>query len=192
MVQALRFPRLRQCRQARPAINTPIIKIVVAYSENRVIGRGNALPWRLPSDLAHFKRTTLGLPIIMGRNTWESLGRPLPGRPNLVISRNPAFRAEGATVYASLPAALADCQAAPAACIIGGAQIYRQALALAHEIIATEVHAQVEGDAFFPALARDEWHETERTRQPAENGYDFDFVVYRRNTAMPCGGSIGA
>jgi len=156
------------------------IKFVVAYSDNRVIGRDNALPWRLPSDLAHFKRNTLGQPIIMGRKTWESLGRPLPGRPNLVISRDPEFSAQGATVFSSLNDALASCSPGDTACIIGGAQIFEQALPLADEIVATEVHAQVEGDVFFPPLPQSEWEETERLAQPEENGYKFDFVVYRR------------
>ncbi len=126
----------------------PSIQLVVAYSDNRVIGRDNALPWRLPSDLAHFKRTTLGQPIVMGRNTWESLGRPLPGRPNLVISRNPLYKAEGAAVYPNLEAALAACEAAERICVIGGEQIFAHALPIADEIVATEVHADVDGDTF--------------------------------------------
>ncbi|HEY9278770.1 MAG TPA: dihydrofolate reductase [Eoetvoesiella sp.] len=161
----------------------PYIKFVVAYSDNRVIGRDNALPWRLPSDLAHFKRNTLGQPIIMGRNTWESLGRPLPGRPNLVVSRNSNFHAEGASVFASVQDALSSCADQPSVCIIGGAQIFEQTLPLADEIIATEVHAQVDGDVFFPVLNPAQWQETERLAQPHENGYDFDFVVYKRVNA---------
>ncbi len=164
-------------------MSTPLIQLVVAYSDNRAIGRDNALPWRLPSDLAHFKRVTLGQPIVMGRNTWESLGRPLPGRPNLVISRNPQYQASGATVYPTLEAALADCQGAQRVCIIGGEQIFRHALAIADEIVATEVHAQVDGDTFFPPVDPAAWHETERLAQPEENGYAFDFVVYRRLSA---------
>src|SRR5690606_24231623 len=117
-----------------------------AYSSNRVIGRDNTLPWRLPSDLAHFKRTTLGHPIIMGRNTWESLGRPLPGRPNLVVSRNPDYAPEGATAFTTLAAALAACSTADTACIIGGEQLFRHALDLADEILATEIHANIDGD----------------------------------------------
>lgn len=158
----------------------PYIKIIVAYSDNRVIGRDNALPWHLPADLAHFKRTTLGNPIIMGRNTWQSLGRPLPGRPNLVISRNAGFEAAGATVYSSLQSALLACQDAPIACVIGGAQINALALDIADEIVATEVHAQIDGDVFFPELDMNKWEETARAPQPAENGYEFDFVNYQR------------
>lgn len=100
------------------------VTLVVAYAANRTIGLNNTLPWRLPGDLAHFKRTTLGRPTIMGRKTWESLGRPLPGRRNIVISRNAAYDAPGAEVFASLEAALVACPDQDAVCVIGGAQIY--------------------------------------------------------------------
>ncbi|HEY9460316.1 MAG TPA: dihydrofolate reductase [Paralcaligenes sp.] len=161
----------------------PEIRLVVAYSDNRVIGRDNALPWRLPADLAHFKRTTLGHPIIMGRATWESLGRPLPGRPNIVISRNHQFKADGAAVYPSLEAALAACKTEPVVCIIGGAQVFEHALGLADQIVATEVHSIIKGDVFFPALDAGQWREIQRLPQPAQNGHDFDFVVYQRRRA---------
>jgi dihydrofolate reductase len=155
------------------------LSLIVAYSRNRTIGRDNALPWRLPGDLAHFKRTTLGKPIIMGRKTWESLGRPLPGRLNIVVTRDRAYAATGATVVNDLDAAVAACGDMPHAFIIGGAQIYAAALELADEIIATEVDADVEGDAFFPALSG-EWQEVDRQTQPEENGYAYDFVTYKR------------
>src|SRR5690606_22347407 len=163
------------------AMAQPYIKLVVAYSSNRVIGRDNDLPWRLPSDLAHFKRMTMGQPILMGRKTWESLGRPLPGRPNLVISRNAGYVAEGASVFTSLADALAACQDEASVCVIGGAQIFADALPLADEVIATEIHAHVDGDVFFPTLPAGQWHETERLPQPEENGYRYDFVTYCRN-----------
>ena len=153
------------------------IRMVVAYSTNRCIGKDNDLPWRLPKDLAHFKAATMGMPIIMGRKTWESLGRPLPGRPNLVITSNPDYQAEGATLYPSLEAALAACADAPITCIIGGEQIFTLGLNYAHEIIATEVHAYVEGDTFFPELPAN-WVESSREPQPEENGYQYDFVSY--------------
>ncbi len=156
------------------------LTLIVAYSTNRAIGRDNALPWKLPGDLAHFKRSTLGHPIIMGRKTWDSLGRPLPGRSNIVISRNPDLRAEGAIVVATLQAAIEACGDAAQAYVIGGAQIYAQALPLAQRVLATEVHAQVEGDAFFPLLPAFQWKETARAPQPAENGYEYDFVTYER------------
>lgn len=163
-------------------MSLPIIQLVVAYSANRVIGRDNTLPWRLPSDLAHFKRVTLGHPIIMGRNTWVSLGRPLPGRPNLVISRNPDYQADGASVHPSLDAALSACAdlGANKVCIIGGEQVFRYALDIADEIIATEIKSDIDGDTFFPALDAGVWQETERLPQPEENGLSFDFVTYRR------------
>jgi len=156
------------------------LTLIVAYSTNRAIGRDNALPWKLPGDLAHFKRSTLGHPIIMGRKTWDSLGRPLPGRSNIVISRNPEFSAAGAILAPTLEAAVAACGDIEEAFVIGGAQIYAQALPLARRVLATEVHADVEGDAFFPLLPSFQWKETAREPQPAENGYDYDFVTYER------------
>ncbi len=156
------------------------LTLIVAYSTNRAIGRDNALPWKLPGDLAHFKRSTLGHPIIMGRKTWDSLGRPLPGRSNIVISRNPDFSAAGAILAPTLEAAVAACGDIDEAFVIGGAQIYAQALPLASRVLATEVHADVEGDAFFPLLPSFQWKETAREPQPAENGYDYDFVTYER------------
>lgn len=158
----------------------PLKQIVVAYSRNRVIGRDNDLPWRLPGDLAHFKRVTMGTPIIMGRKTWESLGRPLPGRLNVVISRNAAYPVQGATLCTSLEEALQACGDAPRACIIGGEQLFRDALPLVDEIVATEIHADIEGDTFFPPLANGDWEETERLPQPEENGLRYDFVTLRR------------
>jgi len=158
----------------------PYIKLVVAYSSNRVIGRDNDLPWRLPKDLAHFKRATMGQPIVMGRKTWESLGRPLPGRPNLVISRDSNYSAEGAQVFTSLADALNACKESESVCVIGGAQIFAEALPLANEIIATEIRAEVDGDVHFPPLPAGAWHEHERQPQPEENGYRYDFVSYRR------------
>ena len=155
------------------------IRLVAAYADNRVIGRDNAMPWRLPSDLAHFKRSTLGHPVIMGRKTWASLGRPLPGRRNLVLSRS-GFDAPGAEVMPSLEAALAACADAPVACVIGGEQVFRLALPLADELVATEIHAAIEGDTWFPELPAGQWREVERLPQPRENGLDYDFVTYRR------------
>lgn len=161
-------------------MSRPVIQLVVAYSDNRVIGKDNALPWRLPSDLAHFKRTTMGKPIIMGRKTWESLGRPLPGRPNLVVSRNPHYAADGAQVFDTLDAALKACGDHQHVCVIGGEQLFRLALPSAQEIVATEVHADIDGDTWFPPLDPSHWQEAQRQPQPAENGLDYDFVLYRR------------
>lgn len=156
------------------------LRLVVAYTANRCIGKDNDMPWHLPKDLAHFKAATLGMPIIMGRKTWESIGRPLPGRPNLVISRNKDYEAPGATVYPSLEHAINACSEVEKACIIGGEQIFKLGVTLADELIATEIHASIDGDAFFPELP-DGWIETQREPQPEENGLHYDFVIYTNN-----------
>lgn len=156
------------------------LKLIVAYAKNRTIGRDNTLPWKLPGDLAHFKRTTLGYPIIMGRKTWESLGRPLPGRQNIVISRDPARTHPGADFVTSLADALHLARDAEQAFVIGGAQIYKEALPLADGIIATELQAEIEGDAFFAMPDPSQWQETSRSTQPAENGLSYDLVEYQR------------
>ncbi|WP_066457161.1 dihydrofolate reductase [Castellaniella caeni] len=159
---------------------SPLIRLVVAYTDNRVIGHDGGMPWHLPGDLAHFKRTTLGHPILMGRKTWLSLGRPLPGRRNLVLSRDTRFAAQGAECFASLGAALAACPEADHVCVIGGEQIFRLALPLADEIVATEIHAFIHGDTWFPELPAEHWQETERLPQPEDHGLIYDFVTYRR------------
>lgn len=163
-----------------PAMTQPAISLIVAYARNRTIGKDNALPWRLPGDLAHFKQTTLGHPIIMGRKTWESLGRPLPGRLNIVISRDATYSATGAKVAPTLEEALALAIPAERVFVIGGAQVYALALSLADTICATEIGQDIEGDAHFPALPSAAWIEAERRPQPPENGYAYDFVTYRR------------
>jgi len=156
------------------------LSLIVAYALNRVIGRDNTLPWKLPSDLAHFKRTTLGHPVIMGRKTWESLGRPLPGRQNIVISRNPHYEAAGAVCVNNLAQAIEVVQDAEQAFVIGGAQIYQEALPFAQSVIATEVMADIEGDAFFAPLDNAQWIETSRVSHPPENGLSFDVVQYAK------------
>jgi dihydrofolate reductase len=156
------------------------LSLIVAYAQNNVIGRDNTLPWKLPSDLAHFKRTTLGHPVIMGRKTWESLGRPLPGRRNIVISRNPLYEAAGAQCVASLALAIEAVRDAEHAFVIGGAQIYQEALPFAQKIIATEVQAHIEGDAFFAPLDKKNWTEISRISYPPENGLSFDVVEYTK------------
>ena len=160
------------------------LSLIVAYAENRTIGRENTLPWKLAGDLAHFKRTTLGHPIIMGRKTWDSLGRPLPGRRNIVISRDGSKAAQGAEFVTSLAEALKRLSPNEHAYIIGGAQIYQQALPLVDHVVATEVKALVEGDAFFAALDTSQWKEVSRISQPPENGIAYDIVQYDRR-AVP-------
>jgi len=151
-------------------------------AENRVIGRDNQLPWHLPADLAHFKRLTLGKPVIMGRLVYESIGRPLPGRHNIVLSRNPAFVAEGCTVVHDPDAALAAAGNVDEVAVIGGEQIYRLFLPLADVIHLTVVHAEVPGDTYFPSLPDLEWTEHDRTTRAADerNAYPLSFVTLVR------------
>jgi dihydrofolate reductase len=164
------------------------LALIAAVADNGVIGRNNALPWHLPGDLQYFKRATMGKPIVMGRRTYESIGRPLPGRVNIVISRQAGLHIDGVQVVADLPAAL-ELAAAVALkdavdefVVIGGAQIYALAMPMAQRLYLTEVHADVAGDAFFPAWDRGQWREQQRERHPASaaNPYDFSFVVYER------------
>ncbi len=158
------------------------ITLIAAVARNRVIGAGNALPWRLPEDLKRFKSLTLGHPIIMGRKTWESLGRPLPGRTNIVVSRSADFAAPGGAVVGSLEAsvAMAASTGADEAFVIGGAEIYRQALPLAHRLQLTEIDRDFAGDAHFPAFDAAQWRETARELHHAA-GFDYAFVTYERN-----------
>ncbi len=138
--------------------------LIAALADNRVIGRDNQLPWHLPADLKHFKAMTLGKPIIMGRKTWDSLGRPLPGRLNLVVSRQAGLTLEGAEVFPSLESALvraeewARAEDADELMLIGGAQLYAQGLALAQRLYLTRVALSPEGDAWFPAFDQAAWH----------------------------------
>jgi len=159
----------------------PCLSLIAAVAANGVIGSDNALPWRLPEDLKRFKALTLGHPVIMGRKTFESIGRPLPGRRNLVITHNPRYRAEGCEVLTSLEAALAACAGtADEIFVIGGAQIYAEALPLARRLYLTEIRAEFPGDAHFPAFDRGAWRETAREHHRAESGIEFDFTVYER------------
>lgn len=159
----------------------PRVSLIAAVAANGVIGDNNALPWRLPEDLRRFKALTLGHPVIMGRKTFESIGRPLPGRRNIVISRNREYAAAGCEVAASLEAALEACRnGSDEVFIIGGAQIYAEALPLAQRLYLTEISRDFEGDARFPAFDRNRWRETSRERQRTPEGLAFDFAVYDR------------
>ena len=164
-----------------------MISLIAVVARNRAIGRNNALLWHLPEDLRHFREVTRGKPVIMGRKTWESLPaafRPLPGRRNIVVSRNPDYAAVGAQCATTLDAATRLCRDAEESFVIGGEQIYRQALPLAARLYLTEVDEDAEGDAFFPEFARDDWHEVSRQAGAASAGPAYAFVVYqRRSTA---------
>ena len=158
-----------------------MISLIVAASENGVIGRDGDLPWRLSDDLRRFKAVTMGKPIVMGRKTWESIGRPLPGRQNIVVSRQSGLEIEGADVVAS-PAAAVDVAAGAAEImIIGGSEIYALFLPLADRVYLTRVHADVEGDAWFPALG-DDWRLASDERHAADdqNEHDMSFRLYER------------
>lgn len=159
-----------------------IVTLVVAMDRNRVIGRDNRLPWRLPDDLAYFKRVTMGRPVVMGRRTFESIGKPLPGRHNIVLSGNPAFEAPGCTVVASLDAAWRAAGDAEEACVIGGTSLFEETLPIARRIHLTEVDAEVDGDTYFPEYDRSQWAEREVLRHPADerHAYPFRIVVLER------------
>lgn len=163
------------------------LHIIFARAANGVIGKDGTMPWHLPEDLAHFKRTTLGCPVIMGRKTWESLParfRPLPGRINVVVTRQNDWQDSGASVAHSLPEALALCGDAPDAWIIGGADIYAQSLPLASTAVVTEIEAEFEGDAWAPQFGP-EWQETARERHVAASGLNYSFVTYRKSSTAP-------
>ena len=159
----------------------PRLSLIAAVAANGVIGSDNALPWRLPEDLKRFKALTLGHPVIMGRKTYESIGRPLPGRRNIIVTRNAAYAAEGCETARSLGDALAACNGtAEEVFVIGGAQIYAEALPLAQRLYLTEIGRDFPGDARFPACARRLWQEKSRERQNTSGGLEFDFAVYDR------------
>ncbi len=154
-----------------------MLSLIAAVARNRVIGTRGELPWRLPEELAHFKRTTLGKPVIMGRRTFESIGRPLPKRENLVLSRDPGFSPEGVVVAHSLERAIALTANAPEALVIGGAALYAAALPLARTFYLTEVHADVAGETLFPSFDRTQWRETWRRDFSADEQHEYAFSL---------------
>ena len=159
-----------------------LVSIIVAADDHGGIGRDGGLPWHLPADLKRFKALTMGKPIVMGRKTWDSIGRPLPGRRSLVVSRQPGFTAPGAEVFGSLEAALAAAAGAPETCVIGGAEIYAQALPRAGIIHLTRVHASAGADTFFPVLDPADWEEIARDDHPADERHacGYSFLTLRR------------
>lgn len=158
------------------------ITIVVAADEEGGIGLAGGLPWHLPADLRRFKALTMGKPIVMGRRTWDSIGRPLPGRRSIVVSRDRDLSIEGVTVVHSFAAAIDAAGSAAEACVIGGAEIFQQALPGASRIELTRVHAHVAADTFFPALDPAAWRETFRERHAADatHAHAFSFVTLER------------
>jgi dihydrofolate reductase len=158
----------------------PRIYLIAALAANGVIGVDGKLPWHLPEDLKHFKKLTLGHPIIMGRRTWESLGKALPGRDNIVVTRTAGYEAPGAAVATSLPAALALCAGEPVAFVIGGHQLFVESLSLATGLILTEIFRDFEGDTWFPPFDRSQWRESQREPHVTADGMKFDFVLYER------------
>jgi dihydrofolate reductase len=156
----------------------PRIYLLAAVAANGIIGANGQLPWRLPEDLKHFKRLTMGHPIIMGRKTWESLKGPLPGRDNIVVTRQPGYEAPGAAVAGSLEAALALCVGEPVVFVIGGAGLFAESLPIAAGLVMTEIDRDFEGDTWFPEYDRSRWKETQRERHVSADGMKFDFVLY--------------
>lgn len=159
-----------------------MVSLIAAMGRNRVIGHQGGIPWRLPADMQHFKRTTMGKPILMGRKTWESLPGVLPGRRNIVMTRNQGYVAQGAEVVSGIERAIEITPEVSELMIMGGQQLYQQFLPIANTIYLTEIDADFEGDAYFPEFAPDEWEiTTEQRCEPDErNNYSYSFKTYRR------------
>lgn len=164
---------------------SPRVSLIVAMAQNGVIGRGNALPWHLPEDLKRFKATTMGKPMLMGRKTFESIGRALPGRLNLVLTRDRGWSAPGVSVVHSVEEALARAGQAEELMVIGGAEIYRLVMPFARRIYLTHVQADVPGDTFFPAFDPTQWVDVQWDAHPADerNSYPVTFVTLERRSA---------
>lgn len=168
------------------------VALIVAVSQNNVIGRDNQLPWHLPEDLKYFKSVTMGKPILMGRKTFDSIGRPLPGRTNIVITRNSQWAAPGAVVVTDIQAALAAAEKACEAAavneimVIGGAQIYQNFLPFADRLYLTKVEAQVEGDAFFPRVDAAQWQQVDEKMPEKIDSHPYRFLIFDR----VCGSDI--
>jgi len=163
----------------------PLISLLVAATENGVIGRDNGMPWHLPDDLRHFKTLTLGKPVLMGRRTFDSIGKPLPGRTNLVLTRASGWAVPGATAVTDLDAALRVSEAAPELVVAGGAQVYSLALPRAARVYLTRIHAVIDGDTRFPDLDTASWRETSRERHPADDrhAHAMSFITLERRGA---------
>ena len=160
----------------------PRVYLVAAVAANGIIGANGKLPWHIPEELKHFKKLTLGHPVIMGRRTWESLKGPLPQRENIVVTRTPGYEAPGAAVATSLEGALAMCIGEPVAFVIGGTQLFKESLPIAAGIVLTEIQRDYEGDTWFPAWDRSQWRESQREAHTAADGTRFDFVLYEKTS----------
>jgi dihydrofolate reductase len=179
-------------KQQRGAARQIALVLVAAVAENGVIGRDNALPWRLKSDMQHFRAVTMGKPVVMGRKTFISIGKPLKGRTNIVVSRTPGYAAPGIVVAPSLEAALAAARgdalrrSAEGIAVIGGAGIFAETMRLAHRLEITAVHAAPAGDTFFPPIDPAVWRETARVRHPAapQDDAEFSLITYERLPAV--------
>lgn len=156
------------------------LSLIVAHADNRVIGHNNQLPWHLPEDLKRFKKLTMGHHIIMGRKTYESLGRLLPGRTTVIVTRDPAYKVEGAKVVHSIPEALAACAGDSEPFLIGGAELYLQGFAHVTRLYLTRVFVKVGGDAFFPELEMADWELISEEANVSENGLHYSDLVYER------------
>jgi len=169
------------------------ISIIAALAENRVIGAGNRLPWHLPADLRHFRELTMGKPVLMGRRTHESIGRPLPGRANLVVTRDACYGAPGCRVADGLDEALAAYPDAPEVMVIGGVTLYAQALPRATRLYLTRIQHAFDGDVYFPAYAENEWALRSREAHPADarNPWPYSFVTLERVTPPAVVGGLG-
>jgi dihydrofolate reductase len=159
------------------------LSIIVAMDQNRVIGNNDSLPWHISADLKNFKKITMGKPIVMGRKTHESIGRPLPGRENIIITRDKTYQAEGCTVLNNIDEIFEHCKDVEEVMITGGSEIYKHTLDQAIRLYLTEVHTEVEGDTFFPEFNQSEWNEISREAFKADekNDFDYSFILLERN-----------
>jgi len=168
-------------------VSAPRVTLIVAVADSGVIGRDNALPWHLPEDLKRFKRLTLGKPVVMGRKTFESIGRPLPGRQNIVVTRDPNYRREGIDVVHDVDAALRAAGGAPEIMVIGGAELFRLLLPRAGRLHLTRVRADVAGDVMWPALDEREWQVVQREEYAADerHAHSMTFEVWEKRHQVP-------
>jgi len=158
------------------------LSLIVAMASNRTIGLDKKMPWHLSADLQHFKKVTMGSPIIMGRKTFESIGRPLPGRKNIIISRNKDYQQAGCLVFNDLSEALVSCESEESVFVIGGATLYEATLAHADNLYITQIHQEFSGDTWFPEINAADWHECEREdiTDDARVDFDYSFIRYQR------------